>query len=183
MFNTINDEIGILESSNEKQKRKLSTEEVKMVVFAIDRKLGISTESIFENLTHDEFIELDFLADQRNCLWDELASLSPDQLRKRYEEERSIFDDDAETIFQKLSTAKAREWARKDAWSLDEAIALSLGFLPRHTMRGWAERNNAHCKPAQEFIEMAELTRTAIATRKLFDPVEPELDPEFRTIG
>jgi hypothetical protein len=97
MFNTINDEIGILESSYEKQKLKLSTEEEKMVVFAIDRKLGISTESIFENLTHDEFIERDFLADQRNCLWDELASLSPDQLRKHYEEERSNFDDDAET--------------------------------------------------------------------------------------
>jgi len=68
------------------------------------------------------------------------------------------------------------EWQvvpRKDVWALDEAIALLLGFVPHGSARKWAEKNLTYFEPAQKFIEMAELTRTAIGTKKLFDPDEP----------
>jgi hypothetical protein len=162
--------------SSSRKPRELSSEEKKMVVFLIDRRLGLSTEGTFANLTQDEFIEVEPIADERNRMWDEFASLSPDELRKRYDDERDIFDYDAGVLFEKLSVEQARDWARKDAWTLDEAIALSLGYVPRGTsIREWANKNRTYCEPAREFIKMAELTRTAIATRKLYDPVEPTL--------
>ena len=159
--------------SSSRTPRELSSAEENMVVFLIDRKLGLSTVSTFANVTQDEFPDVESIADERNSLWDEFASLSPDLLRKRYEDERYSFDSDAEIHFKKLSVVQAREWVRKDAWTLDEAIALLLGFVPRSGTRQWSEKNHTYFEPAQKFREMAELTRTAIVAKKLSDPDGP----------
>ena len=77
--------------SSTKKHRELSSEEKKMVVFLIDRRLGLPQNAFRKYDGRGLHMKLRQCG-ERNRFWDEFASLSPEELRKRYDNERDIFD-------------------------------------------------------------------------------------------
>jgi hypothetical protein len=173
MFNASNNDIRdeVLELSSEKNKRQLSNKDKKMVAFLTDQKLPRPID--FARLLPEDFIEAETIAAERNRMCDEFASLSPKALLIEYNGRRSQLKSESRIVFKKLSAREVTEWVRKDAWTLDEAISLLLGYVPHNGARNWAEKNHPYFEPARKFVELAGLMGTAIAIKKLYDLDEP----------
>lgn len=73
------------------------------------------------------------------------------------------------------SDADYTHWGAMDSWTLDEAVALSLGKNPRIINWDFVYEFTLICKEAKEYERRRELIASAIPLENLTDPVSPSL--------
>ena len=113
----------------------------------------------------------------------ELSKLSEGELAARYAEERK--NEVAETLARAQQAEEARVfnqpyaradyeyWAKAAHWTLDEAVALSLGKAPEYVNWKMLEPLAFISPFARQYRRRRELALRAVPWKQLFDPVLP----------
>lgn len=115
----------------------------------------------------------------------ELAEKSPEELDRVYQEERRRFtaelatkaqrEEDQRYFNQPSAMANYAHWTKCAHWSIDEAIALSVGRDPS-ALRWETVKSMTHISSlAREYAQRRDLAMRAVVWKQLFDPVLPTI--------
>ncbi len=147
-------------------------EKIEFLFFVRDR---LSDVDGFRNLTRAEFEALQASGDLDHIgeEWSALNQMSDTDLDSQFSQELAAVESDFETLCQTADGGRLAEFAQQDAWSLEEAVAISLGHEPRSGLilfSQWHEPLNATVKA---IAERDRKVRAALSVNLLKEPVRP----------
>lgn len=162
----------IRQNEEEPKEPDLSDEQKIMIEFLINLKLAADISAVARTWTAVDYDDVAHLLDDRNKLFARYSALSEEGLDKLYQRERSIFESERDRIFRALDDYAVKFWATQDAWAVDEAVSLSLGYLPNVSMLKWAKKHEWD-DSAKSILTQENMVRRAIAAQKLREPIRP----------
>src|SRR5262249_33777552 len=119
--------------------RDLSADEQAMVDFLLVYERALPPKPALGDWTseeHEAFLSSGD-ADALGEAWSAYADLGAARLTSAYQDARNRFAVDQERIFKPLTDLGIQQWQRLDAWSLEQAAALSIGCEPREGLVAW----------------------------------------------
>jgi hypothetical protein len=117
----------------------------------------------------------DYKATLRAMPPDALQALLESETKKSDEEERATIDPEEKARFynQPYADADFNHWSRAAHWTLDEAVALSLGKNPEVVNWKALEPYQFTSRFVIQYARLRDLAQRALPWNQLFDPVHP----------